>query len=112
MQIVLNDDDFECRRSLDYHVRVQTDVGRAALFTTGTTCFEVLYQLSKRPGYIEPIREEIMQTAEDSMDRINATNLVKLDSFIRECQRWCPLVQRASTGFESCTYHDLLLANV
>ena len=111
MQLVLNDDNFEGRRSLDYHVKVQTDVGRAALFTTGTTCFQVLYQLARRPEYIEPIREEIMQTAESSMDRICATNLVKLDSFIRECQRWCPPVQRASTGFNSSNYHGLPLAN-
>ena len=94
MQLVLDNTHPSLGRSLDYHIKTQTDTARAALFTTGTTCFHVLYHLAKRPEYIEPIRQELTWIIEGSMDRVNAAKLVKLDSFIRECQRWCNLVQR------------------
>ena len=95
MQLVIDDTKHSCSRSLDYHVKIQMDAARAALFTTGTTCVHILYHLAKRPEYIEPIREEV-EFFEGSMSRVNATKLVKLDSFIRECQRWSNLVQRLS----------------
>ncbi len=80
-------------RSVDYHIDAQISTGRAGLFTTGTTCFYVLYNLAKRLEYLEPLRQELISLNEVSMDRSSATKLLKLDSFIRECQRWNHLGQ-------------------
>ena len=93
MQLVIDNVRDSRGRSLDYHIKVQTDSGRGALFPTSTTCYHVLYYLAKYPAYVEPLRQEIFSLNDILMDRSNATKLVKLDSFIRECQRWSSLVQ-------------------
>lgn len=105
MQLILSDVQSNTCRSLEYHVKTQIDLGRAALFTTATTCFNVLYQLAKRPEYVEPIGHEINSIIGGaSMHRRDTGKLWKLDSFIRECQKWCSLVTRmdVSTGKEDC----------
>ncbi|PLB36094.1 cytochrome P450 [Aspergillus candidus] len=75
-------------RNLDYQVSAQVGTGRAALFTTATTVFHILYDLCIRPEYIEPLRKEALDVGEVSMTRANVAKLVKLDSFIREAQRF------------------------
>lgn len=75
-------------RSLDYQIEAQIGTGRAALFTTATTVFHILYDLCTRPEYIEPLRREALEVGEVTMTRANVAKLVKLDSFIREAQRF------------------------
>jgi cytochrome P450 len=73
---------------LDYQVNAQIGTGRAALFTTGVTVTHLLYDLVMHPEYIEPLREEALSLGPVSMNRVNVAKLEKMDSFIRECQRW------------------------
>jgi hypothetical protein len=75
-------------RSLEYQVEAQIGTGRAALFTTAGFVFHLLYDLCVRSEYIEPLRKEAMELGEVSMTRSNVAKLVKLDSFIREAQRF------------------------
>jgi hypothetical protein len=75
-------------RSLDYQVNAIIGTGRAALFTTGLTIYQIIYDLSIHPEYIEPLREEILQLGDIPYTRANVNQLSKLDSFIRESQRW------------------------
>ncbi|KXX81153.1 Ent-kaurene oxidase [Madurella mycetomatis] len=75
-------------RNLDYQVNAQIGTGRAALFTTGVTVTHLLYDLATRPKYIEPLRQEVLELGPVKMNRANVAKLKKMDSFIRECQRW------------------------
>jgi hypothetical protein len=75
-------------RDLDYQVNAQIGTGRAALFTTGVTVFHLLYDLATRSEYIEPLRQEVVALGDVAMNRANVAKLTKMDSFIRECQRF------------------------
>jgi hypothetical protein len=75
-------------RSIDYQIDAQIGTGRAALFTTGVTVFHLLYDLTIHPEYIEPLRQEVLALGEVPMNRLNVAKLTKMDSFIRECQRF------------------------
>lgn len=75
-------------RTLDYQVNAQIGTGRAALFTTGVTVFHLLYDLCIHPEYVEPLRQEVLELGNVPMNRVNVAKLTKMDSFIRECQRW------------------------
>lgn len=75
-------------RSLDYQVNAIIVTGRAALFTTGITIFHLIYDLAAHPEYVEPLRQELKELGDVPMIRANVAKLVKLDSFIRESQRW------------------------
>ena len=75
-------------RSLDYQVNAIIGTGRAALFTTGITIYHLVYDLATHPEYIEPLREEIRELGDVPMNRANVNKLSKMDSFIRESQRF------------------------
>lgn len=75
-------------RSLEYQVNAIIGTGRAALFTTSTTIFFLSYDLAIRPEYFEPLREEILNLGDVPYTRANVNKLTKLDSFMRECQRF------------------------
>lgn len=88
IQLVIDGSPDEKGRDLDYQVAAQIGTGRAALFTTASNVYHILYDLCIRPEYIEPLREEALEVGEVSMTRANVAKLVKLDSFIREAQRF------------------------
>ena len=46
-------------RDLDFQVHAILGIGRAALFTTGITIYQLMYDLAANPEYIEPLREEL-----------------------------------------------------
>lgn len=54
---------------------------------------QTIFELAARPEYVLPLREEIRTCLEErggyTKDALNAMH--KLDSFIRESQRWNPL---------------------
>lgn len=75
-------------RSLDYQVNAQIGTGRASLFTTGVTISHLIYDLCAHPEFIEPLREEVLALGDAKMNRATVAKLEKMDSFIRECQRW------------------------
>lgn len=65
----------------------------AVVHTSSIALCQLIYDLIQRPEYIEPLREEIMLTLGDGWD--NATKASfdaqkRLDSFLRESQRWGP----------------------
>jgi len=88
IQLVIDGTPHGRGRTLEYQVNAQIGTGRAALFTTAVTVFHLLYDLCVRSEYIEPLREEALAVGEVSMTRTNVAKLVKLDSFIREAQRF------------------------
>ncbi|PYI01888.1 cytochrome P450, partial [Aspergillus sclerotiicarbonarius CBS 121057] len=88
IQLVIDGSPDNKGRSLEYQVSAQIGTGRAALFTTAVTVFHILYDLCIRPEYIEELREEALGVGEVSMTRANVAKLAKLDSFIREAQRF------------------------
>ena len=75
-------------RSLDYQVNAIIGTGRAALFTTGITIYHLVYDLAARPEYVEMLREEAREFADLPMTRANVNKMTKMDSFIRESQRF------------------------
>ena len=75
-------------RTLEYQVDAQIGTGRAALFTTAVTVFHIIYDICVRPEHLEPLRQEALEIGEVLMTRQNVAKLAKLDSFIREAQRF------------------------
>jgi cytochrome P450 len=54
---------------------------------------QILYDLIARPEYIEPLREEIIQTLSNGWDYATKASFnaqKRMDSFLRESQRWGP----------------------
>jgi cytochrome P450 len=78
---------------MDYQVQNQLGVSVAAIHTTSMNVTQVLYDLTSRPEYIEPLREEIKQVLAADNGKLvkkSMTKLRKLDSFIKESQRVNP----------------------
>ncbi|KAK2687474.1 Cytochrome P450 monooygenase 3 [Fusarium oxysporum] len=72
-------------------------VSFAAIHTTTMALTKVIWELAKRPEYIEPLRAEMhdvfgpeVSTRAICINKDALSRLQKLDSFIREVQRWCP----------------------
>jgi cytochrome P450 len=76
-------------------------VSFAAIHTTTTTSCQAIFDLVVRPEYIQPLRDEIEQViAEDGheadsdgflkLKKASLTKLKKLDSFLKESQRFNP----------------------
>ncbi|KAK2756649.1 hypothetical protein FQN54_005094 [Arachnomyces sp. PD_36] len=75
-------------KDVDFQITAQVGTSRAALFTTASTVTHLMYDLASRPEYIEPLREEVLALGDVPMNRLNVAKLRKMDSFIRECQRF------------------------
>ncbi|KAF5618360.1 gibberellin cluster-C13-oxidase [Fusarium sp. NRRL 52700] len=87
-------------------------VSFAAIHTTTMALTKVVWELVKRPEYIEPLRAEMHDVLGPQVDiraaRINKetlSRLQKLDSFIREVQRWCPSSFGTSIAFPAHAIH-------
>ncbi|KAF4431010.1 gibberellin cluster-C13-oxidase [Fusarium acutatum] len=72
-------------------------VSFAVIHTTTMALTKVVWELAKRPEYIEPLRAEMREifgpevgTRAICINKEALSRLQKLDSFIREVQRWCP----------------------
>lgn len=68
-------------------------VSFAAVRTSSSVPTHLLYDLCARPEYIEPLRQEIESVLEEegSFTKAALNKLVKLDSFMKESQRFNPL---------------------
>lgn len=65
----------------------------AVVHTSSIALCQILYDLIARPEYIEPLREEIMQTLSSEWDHATKASFdaqKRMDSFLRESQRWGP----------------------
>ena len=67
-------------------------VGLAALHTTSMATSHAMYDLCAHPEYFEPLREEILQVLREDggWDKQTINKLKKLDSFVKETQRFSP----------------------
>ncbi|KAG5767948.1 hypothetical protein H9Q72_004375 [Fusarium xylarioides] len=72
-------------------------VSFAAIHTTTMALTKVVWELAKRPEYVTPLRDEMYDvfgpeagTTAICIKKDALSRLQKLDSFIREVQRWCP----------------------
>ena len=64
----------------------------AAVHTTSMAATQTLFDLCAHPEYIDPLRQEIIQTVgmKGAFTKQSLTHLRKLDSFMRESQRMNP----------------------
>lgn len=60
-----------------------------SLFTVSAGLVDCIYDLTARPEYLEPLRQEVRQTLEEDggWSKNTPSKLVKLDSFMKESQR-------------------------
>lgn len=75
-------------KDVDFQITLQVGTSRAALFTTAATVTHLMYDLASRPEYIKPLRDEVLALGDVPMNRVNVAKLTKMDSFIREAQRF------------------------
>ncbi|KAL8648734.1 MAG: hypothetical protein Q9226_005872 [Calogaya cf. arnoldii] len=80
----------------------------AAIRTSSSVPVHLLYDLCARPEYIQPLRDEIeaVLAEEGSFTKAAYNKLVKLDSFMKESQRYNPL---SFLTFGRLIHHDLRL---
>ncbi|GME44608.1 putative cytochrome P450 [Neofusicoccum parvum] len=81
----------------------------AAIRTSSSVPTHLVYDLCARPEYIEPLRAEIEQMLEEEGGRFTKAGLnrlVKLDSFMKESQRFNPL---SFLTFGRLVHNDLAL---
>ncbi|KAJ6171841.1 Cytochrome P450, partial [Penicillium chermesinum] len=63
----------------------------AFIYTTAYGLYGALAELAQRPEYIEPLREEIESILAETESSVAACDrMVRLDSFLKECQRLHP----------------------
>ncbi|POS72960.1 ent-kaurene oxidase [Diaporthe helianthi] len=70
----------------------QLVVNLAALHTTSMATTHAMYDLCAHPEYTKPLRDELVEVlrADGGWQRNTLSKLRKLDSFIKETQRWSP----------------------
>lgn len=63
-----------------------------SLFTVSAGLVDCLYDLTAHPEYLEPLREEVQQALaeEGGWNKATPARLVKMDSFMKESQRFHP----------------------
>lgn len=77
-----------------YQLDLQLVLGLATIHSTTMLTTNVLYDLVSRPEYIEPLREEIQEVLAQNggiFTKYVLEHLKKMDSFMRESQRWNPM---------------------
>ncbi|KAL8832625.1 MAG: hypothetical protein Q9191_000141 [Dirinaria sp. TL-2023a] len=64
----------------------------AAVHTTSMAATQTLFDVSSRPEYIQPLREEVIEMTSENAQftKTSLTKMRKLDSFMRESQRLNP----------------------
>jgi hypothetical protein len=81
-------------RQKEFIASIQLKLSFAAIHTSAATPIQLLYDLCAMPEYIRPLREE----AEEVLAKCGTWNkqtllqLVKMDSFMKESQRFNPLL--------------------
>lgn len=90
IQLVIDTIKGDQGEDVDFHFTAQVGTSRAALFTTASTVTHLIYDLASKPEYIQPLCDEVLALGDVPLNRHNVTKLRKMDSFIRECQRFSP----------------------
>ena len=98
--VIKNSDDKD-KFDLEHQASCQLNVSLAAIHTTTMTASHAWLDMTARPEYLEPLREEWSEVlATEPTGVISKTSmpkLKKLDSFLKESQRLSPL---GATAFE------------
>lgn len=83
-------------KTSDFMAYTALAISFAAIRTSSSVPTHLLYDLCANPQYIEPLRREIenMLAEEGSFTKAGFIKLVKLDSFMKESQRFNPLSLR------------------
>lgn len=79
---------------LDFIADIQLKMSFAAIHTSAATPLQLIYDLCAMPEYVSPLREEIERVV-DRSGQINKQTLMQLpmlDSFMKESQRFNPLL--------------------
>ncbi|KAI9653419.1 MAG: hypothetical protein M1821_007084 [Bathelium mastoideum] len=81
-------------QSKDFLAMIQLKLSFAAIHTSAAAPMQLLYDLCAMPEYIEPLREEIVSTLKEygRLSKPALAKLVKLDSIMKESQRFNPLL--------------------
>ncbi|KAH8113854.1 cytochrome P450 [Phellopilus nigrolimitatus] len=77
------------KRSVRELTKRMLSVNFAAIHTSSNSFVHALYHLAAEPKYAEPLREEIERVIkEEGWTKVALTNMWKLDSFMKESQRY------------------------
>ena len=73
---------------------IQLKLSFAALHTSAATPMQLIYDLCSMPEYVAPLREEISNVlgSKSPIDKQTLMHLTKLNSFMKESQRFNPLL--------------------
>lgn len=87
---------------------INLHVAFAAIHTSAVAITHIIYDLCAMPEYVEPLREEIQEAvaAEGGFSKKSFLKMSKLDSFMRESQRFNPLL--LSNILQSDSSHSVL----
>ncbi|GBE89830.1 Cytochrome P450 monooxygenase paxP [Sparassis crispa] len=79
----------------------------AAIHTSSNSMTHALYHIAANPGYIQPLREEVESIVkEEGWNKASVSKMLKLDSFMRESQRFNGIV-----GISRKAMKDITLSN-
>lgn len=78
----------------EFIASIQLKLSFAAIHTSAAAPTQLLYDLCARPEYIGPLRQEIEEVLAEHgvMNKQALLKLVKMDSFMKESQRFNPLL--------------------
>jgi ent-kaurene oxidase len=77
-------------RDPDHLAHLEIVISLASIHTSQMNAVHVLYDLAAHPEFVEPLRDEIRTVAKEGWDKSAYTKLRKLDSFMKESQRFNP----------------------
>jgi ent-kaurene oxidase len=82
----------------EFIASIQLKLSFAAIHTSAAAPTQILYDLCARPEYITPLRHEIEKVLVEhgAMNKQALLKLVKMDSFMKESQRFNPLLLSTS----------------
>lgn len=91
----------------EYIASIQLKLSFAAIHTSAAAPTQILYDLCARPEYIAPLRHEIEEVLVEHgvMNKQALMKLVKMDSFMKESQRFNPLLLSTFTSLFNRTEH-------
>ncbi|KAI9685127.1 MAG: hypothetical protein M1822_004714 [Bathelium mastoideum] len=103
----MTDDAKGHEQAKDFLAMIQLKLSFAAIHTSAAAPMQLLYDLCSMPEYVEPLREEISSVLEKhgSFTKAALAELVKLDSIMKESQRFNPLL--LSRSFPSPSTQNL-----
>lgn len=81
-------------QDLKFIAGILLKVSFAAIHTSAAAPAQLIFDLCERPEFVEPLREEVesLVGADGLIDKVGFSKMVKMDSFMKESQRFNPLL--------------------